>query len=84
MAIKKTINFKGIVVEQAYVRVIMPTISPGNTRFEFVAQTMAHPDEQFLVAKAYEAAYSLEGSNPIEQAYEYLKTLPEYEGCIDC
>lgn len=84
MAIKKTIDFKGITVEQAYVRVVMPTISPGNTRFEFVAYTMATPEAETLTAKAYEAPYDLLGPNPIEQAYEHLKTLPEYEGCIDC
>ena len=28
--------------------------------------------------------YSLEGSNPITQAYAYLKTLPEFENAVDC
>lgn len=28
--------------------------------------------------------YSLEGSNPIAQAYAYLKTLPEFENAVDC
>jgi hypothetical protein len=28
--------------------------------------------------------YDIEGDNPIKQAYEHLKTLPEFEGAIDC
>ena len=28
--------------------------------------------------------YSLEGDNPIKQAYDYIKTLPEYSDVTDC
>lgn len=84
MAITITVTFKGIVVNNAYVRVLMPTISPGNTRFEFVAHIMATPEEESFKAIAYEAPYDLSGANPVEQAYEYLKTLPEFEGYTDC
>lgn len=31
----------------------------------------------------YRCAYSLTGANPIEQAYVYLKTLPEFSGAAD-
>lgn len=27
---------------------------------------------------------NLEGENFIKQGYEYLKTLPEFAGCVDC
>lgn len=84
MAIKNTITFKGLIVNRAYIRVLMPTISPGNTRFEFLTHTMVSSESEALTATGYEAPYSLVGSNPVEQAYEYLKTLPEFEGCIDC
>ncbi|MNK92404.1 hypothetical protein D3C87_1125280 [compost metagenome] len=84
MAISITVNFKGIVVNNAYVRVVMPTISPGNTRFEFVAHVMVSPETDSFKATAYEAPYDLEGANPVEQAYAYLKTLPEFEGYTDC
>lgn len=84
MAIKNTITFKGLVVEKAYIRVLMPTISPGNTRFEFVTHIMVSPEHEALTAIGYEAPYLLTGANPVEQAYEYLKTLPEFEGYTDC
>ena len=28
--------------------------------------------------------YDLDGENPIKQAYQHLKTLPEFEGAEDC
>jgi len=28
--------------------------------------------------------FDLEGGNPFKQAYEYLKTLPEFSGATDC
>lgn len=28
--------------------------------------------------------YALDGENPIKQAYQYLKTLPEYKNAKDC
>lgn len=34
--------------------------------------------------KQYEFPLDLEGSNPIRQAYEYLKTLPEFADATDC
>lgn len=32
----------------------------------------------------FECVYDIDGANPIKQAYEYLKTLPEFEGATDC
>jgi hypothetical protein len=32
----------------------------------------------------YNFVPSLEGANFIAQAYEYLKTLPEFKGATDC
>lgn len=29
-------------------------------------------------------AYDLSGANPIAQAYAHLKTLPNFEGAVDC
>lgn len=41
-------------------------------------QVLAEP---YREAKTYETDY--DGSMTIERAYEYLKTLPEFEGAID-
>ena len=32
----------------------------------------------------YSCAYDITGENPIKQAYEYLKTLPEFANATDC
>lgn len=37
-----------------------------------------------LAVKDYQFTLELEGPNPIKQAYEYLKTLPEFADAVDC
>ncbi len=32
----------------------------------------------------YVTSYNIDGENPFKQAYEYIKTLPEYADAIDC
>lgn len=34
--------------------------------------------------KAYECEYNMQGQNPIKQAYEFAKSLPEFTNAIDC
>ncbi|MNE02451.1 hypothetical protein D3C80_949270 [compost metagenome] len=84
MALKKTFGFKGVLVEDGYIRVMTPAIHPGNISFEFAVHYMATPEDESLKADVYNAPYTLLGGNPIEQAYEYLKTLPEFSDAIDC
>ncbi|MFJ4086147.1 hypothetical protein [Pseudomonas psychrophila] len=36
-----------------------------------------------FLADSGDCPYELEAANPVEQAYLHLKTLPEFEGCID-
>lgn len=54
---------------------------------ETLSASVSFTDNQLgsLVAhKQYEFPLDLEGSNPIRQAYEYLKTLPEFANATDC
>jgi len=37
-----------------------------------------------LSIKSFEFPVDLDGPNPIKQAYEHLKTLPEFKDAIDC
>jgi hypothetical protein len=37
-----------------------------------------------LFTAHYVFPMDLEGSNPIKQSYEYLKTLPEFSDAVDC
>lgn len=38
----------------------------------------------FSWAKQYQFQPSMDGANFIKQAYEHLKTLPEFQNAIDC
>jgi hypothetical protein len=37
-----------------------------------------------LEERPYFFSYDITGENPIKQAYEYLKTLPEFANATDC
>jgi len=39
---------------------------------------------EFSLHKSYSMIPDLEGPNFIKQAYLYLKSLPEFEGAVDC
>ena len=39
---------------------------------------------QILSRQGYEFAYDLNGVNALAQAYNHIKTLPEFTGAIDC
>lgn len=84
MALKKTIEFKGVPIVDAYIRVSMLTIHAGNTRMDFGVQTMANAESETIFYFSQETAYSLAGENPISQAYAHLKTLEQYQGAEDC
>lgn len=84
MALTMKVDFKGIQVEAAYIRVSMPTILPGNTSMEFQISYMSGPVAVPFAGSSGVCEYDLEGGNPIKQAYEYLRLQPEFEGCTDC
>jgi hypothetical protein len=41
-------------------------------------------DDKRVGEKEYFYVPNMNGSNFIKQAYEYIKTLPEFEGATDC
>jgi hypothetical protein len=41
-------------------------------------------DGTLLGSKEYYFVPAMDGANPIKQAYEHLKTLPEFAGATDC
>ena len=85
MALEKSvITAQGFDADDAYHRVEgVQLLGKANMIF----QVRSYKDRSRVLAfgdSAYQAAYSLEGANPIAQAYTYLKTLPEFAGAIDC
>ena len=84
MALSVQVNFKGINIPSAYVTATLPSISLDKTHISFGAWYRNSADDEVFNSVTYEAPYDLEGDNPFKQAYEHLKSLPEFEGGIDC
>ena len=88
MAIKKNIvetknGFSGqLIVLDAYWRVA--NISGTKENIKVVVTASASKESQILKMCEYEFVPSLGNVNFIAQAYEHLKTLPEFEGATDC
>lgn len=84
MALKKTVSYKDIEVKDAHIVAVTPTIHLDNLQMSFGVNFSATSESLPFASSSYQCYYSLEGENPITQAYEYLKTLPEFEDCTDC
>jgi hypothetical protein len=82
MAIRHNWNFKGIEVQGCYVRVAQISCNKqqGNAFIEFKVNQASDPFE----TKPYQFGVELNGANFIAQAYDHLKTLPEFAGSTDC
>lgn len=89
MAINKSINFKGIEIKDAYIRI--SRFEGDKNKLSFGVSFHSDANAQAFDNKTYllnddEAGvvFVLDGDNPIKQAYQFLKTLPEFAGAVDC
>lgn len=87
MALIKSINFfvNGgieVKVENAYLQI--SKISGNKNKIEFFVECKRNKDTTTFKTEVYDFQPSPDGKNFIAQAYEHLKTLPEYAGAIDC
>jgi hypothetical protein len=84
MALKKTIStVYGFNVADAYHRIENVTLN-GKDKLNFNVRIYTVADKPFFAENVMSCDYDLNGANPIAQAYEYLKTLPEFAGAVDC
>lgn len=84
MAIKKTIStVYGLQAKDAYHRVEGIQLI-GKDKVSFQLRAYADVDFAAVSDQSFECPYGLSGSNPIAQAYSYLKTLPEFANAVDC
>lgn len=83
MALTKTVDFKGVEVKNAYIKVRSYNGDKSTLSFDVVTQANGESVEYFD-SKGYSCAYDLTGDNPLKQAYKYIKTLPEFAGAQDC
>ena len=86
MAIQKSHKFNtdfGVVtVAECYIKVSMVEVnkSEGMANVSFFDK----PNGKLLQTKIYPVPHDLNGSNALAQAYNHLKTLPEFAGATDC
>lgn len=84
MALKKTVvTPQGFSADGAYHRVSFVRLD-GKTKIVFVVSSCKDASSSAFEERSFEAAYSLDGNNPIKQAYEHLKTTEMFAGAEDC
>jgi hypothetical protein len=84
MALKKTVvSPHGFTADAAYHRVDSTMVSKSRMNFQVRSYKDNSCSSHFANA-LFECAYDIAGANPIKQAYEHLKTLPEFDGATDC
>ena len=86
MALSKTINIEdnfgvSINFSNAYFKV--NEINGGKNKLIAYVHTSVEKNGQILEKTAYEFAPDLDGDNFIKQAYNYLKTMPEFLEATD-
>ena len=81
---KSTTSPQGFNADNAYHRVENVSLLNKNSLNFMVLSYASASNNVSFQADAYNCDYDLEGDNPIKQAYEYLKTLPEFSGATDC
>jgi len=87
MALKKlqTVNVKlaGDIQIDCYIKVIQVSGDKNNLLAK-IAATKSSGSGEFVWQKGYEFVPSMSAGNFIAQAYEHIKTLPEFAGATDC
>lgn len=85
MALTKDTKFKGITIPLAYIRVNNFSGSKSHIAFNvgFYGPANEQGEREMFDQQAHQCAYDLNGSNAVKQAYEHLKTLPEFAGALE-
>lgn len=84
MALTIDSEFNEIKIPGAYVVVVSPQVSENKRFISFdVKKSVSAGGKSFSYGVEI-APYDISGANLFEQAYCHLKTLPEFEGSIDC
>jgi len=84
MALKKDISLKdNFGVERQFAGAIIKVAEVGGTKASQTAIVVFTNNETVLTKKTYTFDANLDGPNFIKQAYEHLKTLPEFADAAD-
>ena len=83
MALNKDSNFKGLVINNAYIKVIR--FEGSKNKLSFTIGYYASKDEQVIFTETYSVKeFDIEGDNAIKQAYETLKKMDKFSDAVDC
>jgi len=84
MAMKKTISVnaynRNIDIPNVYIKVGDVVGNKSFVEFEVIF----NEDSTFIKKENYTFTPDMQGENFVKQAYEHLKTLPEFAGAVDC
>jgi hypothetical protein len=84
MALQKTLTtVHGFLADGAYHRVEGISFF-SKEQMVFRIRSYKEPGLPHFADDQITCAYNIQGGNPWEQAYEHLKTLPEFKGAEDC
>lgn len=90
MALQKAITqSNGVITNYHRIVYVTMTINSRNSIavISYIDESFRDDEKEHVLAEPYREAKTYEtnydGSMTIERAYEYLKTLPEFEGAID-
>lgn len=84
MALSKTLTAEtGVQVNDAYFRVENLVVTPKQS-MTFLVRGYVSTDYPAFYNKDFNCGHNLDNGNVIAQAYEHLKTLPEFSGATDC
>jgi hypothetical protein len=81
MALSKTFDFAGLTVTNGYLRVT--EVSGSKNRVAFSVSFAVASDTDAVKYERFDFVPNMDGDNFIKQAYEYLKTLPDYADATD-
>lgn len=83
MALQKTVTTAaGLTATNAYHRVEGLRFATKQ-EVSFLVRSYASTDLPFFAEAVHACTYDIAGDNPIKQAYEHLKTLPEFADATD-
>lgn len=85
MALRQTTTLRsGLELQNAIHRVREVKLQ-GSNFITFKLKCFASVDDgKALQQNEYGCPYNINKTNPIAQAYDYVRTLPEFENAIDC
>ncbi|GKL73277.1 hypothetical protein [Klebsiella pneumoniae] len=83
MALKMTFNFNGVTVVDGVLNVIMPSISTDQTTLNFGLAYRVSESDPLLNSETYSCPYDLMGADPFIQAYNYIKSLSQFNDAVE-